>query len=228
MLAELDAQSTVLPGAESVPGETLPQVRAGVTALPATSRDGSANLYDLFARSADRHATRPCLGRRVAAADGSPGPFEFIDYAEALRSVRVIGSGLRLLGASANSTLGLWSSNRIEWMLTALGAFSQSVVVVPMYDTLGDDAMVYELNHAEVSIVVLERAKLAKLGALLATCPAVRSVVQIEPRVDADLSKGRRGHRRTAHGQPFHSCSIRLSTQARRPSRSSALVASGY
>ena len=51
------------------------------------------------------------------------------DSAEALRSVRVIGAGLKLLGAAPDSTLGIWSSNRIEWMLTALGAFSHAALV---------------------------------------------------------------------------------------------------
>lgn len=37
--------------------------------------------------------------------------------------------------------IGVYSVNRVEWVLTYLGASTQNVTIVPLYDTLGADAV---------------------------------------------------------------------------------------
>lgn len=45
----------------------------------------------------------------------------------------------------------------------------QSVYCVPLYDTLGEDALVYILRHAEISICFVQGPKLTALGKALAS-----------------------------------------------------------
>jgi len=176
-------QSIPLPGAEKKPGEGVPRIKYTSTGAPkAESKFGPLNLYDLFKQAVGKYAKQPCMGKRTKLEDGSFGAYEFISYESVLEQITTVGSGLRTLGLKPHQDcVGIWSMNRIEWMLTSLGAFSQAITNVPLYDTLGEEAMVYEINHAELRVIVLEAGKLALLGPLLPRCPTLKAVVQFEP-----------------------------------------------
>jgi len=47
------------------------------------------------------------------------------------------------------SAVGICSANRTEWTEVSLALYSQKMVTVALYDTLGGDAVEYILNHAE-------------------------------------------------------------------------------
>ena len=73
-------------------------------------------------------------------------PFEFISYGETLDQIKTVGSGLANLGLSPKEGLGIYAANRMEWMLAQMGGYSQNLICVPLYDTLGEDAVKYEIN----------------------------------------------------------------------------------
>lgn len=182
MCSHAPPQSILLPGAKKKRGEGIPRIKAGETGRPkAHSKFGPLNLYELFDQAAAKYGPLPCMGKRRVGSDGKLGEFEYINYDSVLTQLRTVGSGLRSLGLSPGSTVGIWASNRIEWMLSSLGAFSQAITNVPLYDTLGEEAIIYEINHAELTLIVLEKAKLNVLAPLLGRCPTLKTVVQIEP-----------------------------------------------
>ena len=176
-----DIQSEPIPNYKPVAGEGVPRRRVGVTSLPRCGAFGPEcdNLYALFRRAAERHPARPCIGRRVAQPDGTR-PFEFIDFETTHKSALIAGSGLKNLGLGRGDGVGIYAANRMEWALSALGAYSQALTTVPLYDTLGEDAVRYEINHAELAVVVVEKAKLKNVAAVAAKCATLRVVVQIE------------------------------------------------
>jgi long-chain acyl-CoA synthetase len=45
------------------------------------------------------------------------------------------------LGLSKNASVGLFSVNRAEWMMGEYACFMQSFITVPLYDTLGVEAI---------------------------------------------------------------------------------------
>ena len=71
---------------------------------------------------------------------------EFGDYAIAF------GVGLRVLGITDKSNIGLFSINRPEWYIAHMGNLSQSYRSTALYDTLGPDAVSYIMHHAEVPV----------------------------------------------------------------------------
>ena len=47
---------------------------------------------------------------------------------------------------SPGSNVGLYAANCTEWLLVEAACFSQSMITVPLYDTLGPDVVEYICN----------------------------------------------------------------------------------
>lgn len=96
----------------------------------------------------------PCLGWR----DGYNKPYQWLHYNEALLRAKNFGSGLVSLGLAPGpqTLVGLYSQNCPEWVLVEQACYTYSLVVVPLYDTLGPDACAYIINQAEINLVVCE------------------------------------------------------------------------
>lgn len=63
-------------------------------------------------------------------------------------------SGLAGLGLKKNDSVGLFSVNRAEWVMGEQACFMQTFITVPLYDTLGVDAigremigLLYRIHH---------------------------------------------------------------------------------
>lgn len=93
-----------------------------------------------------------CLGWR----ENISKPFQWIHYNETLLRARNFGSGLLGLGfPKANQIfIGIFSQNCPEWILTEQAAYCFSMVVVPLYDTLGPEACSFIINQGIVSIIM--------------------------------------------------------------------------
>jgi long-chain acyl-CoA synthetase len=81
------------------------------------------------------------------------------------------------LGVPPGSGVGIYSINCKEWALFDAAAHAYGMVSVPLYDTLGPDAVEYICNHAELACVGCSAAVLPVLLGCLARCPTVRLVV---------------------------------------------------
>lgn len=60
------------------------------------------------------------------------------------------------LPPGSHTLVGLYSQNCPEWILTEQACYTYSLVVVPLYDTLGPDACAFIINQAEINLVVCE------------------------------------------------------------------------
>jgi long-chain acyl-CoA synthetase len=80
-----------------------------------------------------------CLGWR----ESLNSPYQWMNYNEALLRAKNFGSGLIELGLRPKNFIGIYSQNRPEWVLTEQGCYCYSLVLVPLYDTLGPDACAY-------------------------------------------------------------------------------------
>jgi long-chain acyl-CoA synthetase len=53
----------------------------------------------------------------------------------------IFRSGLAGLNLKKNDSVGLFSINRAEWMMGEHACFMQTYITVPLYDTLGVEAI---------------------------------------------------------------------------------------
>uniref|UniRef100_A0A665X414 Arachidonate--CoA ligase n=1 Tax=Echeneis naucrates TaxID=173247 RepID=A0A665X414_ECHNA len=108
--------------------------------------DDTKTAYDMFQRGLRISGSGPCLGFR------KPGqPYQWISYAEVAEQAQVLGSGLLAKGCQPNPQqfVGIFAQNRPEWIISELACYTYSMAVVPLYDTLGLEAMVHILNLGE-------------------------------------------------------------------------------
>uniref|UniRef100_A0A665X3Z7 Long-chain-fatty-acid--CoA ligase n=1 Tax=Echeneis naucrates TaxID=173247 RepID=A0A665X3Z7_ECHNA len=120
--------------------------------------DDTKTAYDMFQRGLRISGSGPCLGFR------KPGqPYQWISYAEVAEQAQVLGSGLLAKGCQPNPQqfVGIFAQNRPEWIISELACYTYSMAVVPLYDTLGLEAMVHILNLAEISLVICDREEKA-------------------------------------------------------------------
>ena len=111
------------------------------------------------------------------------GDYKWINYTEADKVITNFGSGLLQLGLSQRDTVSIYGETRQEWLLAALGAFSQNMAVSTLYTNLGSEAVSHGITETEASLVVTTHSLLPKLREILAAdpgCPQVHHVVYIE------------------------------------------------
>ncbi|KAI8102927.1 hypothetical protein M9434_005718 [Picochlorum sp. BPE23] len=100
-------------------------------------------LYDVFERSVDLYKEKPYLGYRSILEDGSAAAYEWITYGHVAQIRNAIGSGMLELGVKGGSDtrVGLYSHNSVDWMLVDCAVHAYGMTAVPLYDTLGPDAV---------------------------------------------------------------------------------------
>ena len=91
-----------------------------------------------------------------------------------------LGSGLLHYGLAPHATVGIYSVNCTGWVLTAEACNAYSMVTVPLYDTLGPDAVRYISGHAELAAIACS-ANL--LSVLLEPTQVVEQPFQIETKL---------------------------------------------
>lgn len=105
-------------------------------------------------------------------------PLSWSDYWQ--RACRV-GLGLRALGLGVGGRVAIVSENRVEWLLTQLGAGTVGGVAVGVYSTSPAEEMGYVLEHADVELVVCEdQEQTDKVLQVAHRLPLLRRIVMME------------------------------------------------
>ncbi|KAF9165083.1 hypothetical protein DFQ26_000631 [Actinomortierella ambigua] len=146
------------------------------------------SLYDIWQNSVKEFGPRDFLGHRpFNTVAQSYGGYTWQTYAQIDKRVNAFGSGLmhlneKVLGnAQLNRwSLGIWSVNRPEWFLSEMSCNLYNNVSVPLYDTLGPDAVEYIINHAETPIVVASANHIASLLENAEKLPTLKAIISMD------------------------------------------------
>ncbi len=105
-------------------------------------------------------------------------PFSWADY---WRRARHVGMGLRALGLAEGGHVGVLSENRVEWVLTQMGAGAIGAITVGVYPTSPSTEVSYVLNHADIELVVCEdQEQTEKVLQVRHELPRLRRIVVME------------------------------------------------
>uniref|UniRef100_A0A668B062 Arachidonate--CoA ligase n=1 Tax=Myripristis murdjan TaxID=586833 RepID=A0A668B062_9TELE len=128
--------------------------------LLAHYHDDARTMYEVFQRGLHITGDGPCLGTRLP-----NQPYKWLSYKEVTSRAEHLGSGLLHQGCQPNPNqfIGVFAQNRPEWIISELACYTYSMVVVPLYDTLGPDAIRYIINTAEISTVICDKAEKAQV-----------------------------------------------------------------
>ncbi|XP_061976638.1 long chain acyl-CoA synthetase 6, peroxisomal-like [Populus nigra] len=135
-------------------------------------------LHDNFARSVETFRDYKYLGTRIRV-DGTVGDYKWMTFGEAGTARTEIGSGLIHHGIPKGSTIGIYFINRPEWMIVDHACSAYSYISVPLYDTLGPDAVKYIVNHAVVHAIFCVPQTLNMLLSFLSEIPSARLIVVV-------------------------------------------------
>ncbi|KAE8679943.1 Long chain acyl-CoA synthetase 7, peroxisomal [Hibiscus syriacus] len=111
-----------------------------------------STLHDNFEYAVDTFRDYKYLGTRIGD-DGKVGEYKWMTYGEAGTTRAAIGSDLINHGITKGSCVGIYFINRPEWLIVDHACSAYSLVSVPLYDTLGPDAVKYISNHADVEAI---------------------------------------------------------------------------
>ncbi|KAM8799105.1 long-chain-fatty-acid--CoA ligase 6 [Eudromia elegans] len=122
--------------------------------------DDARTMYEVFRRGFSISENGPCLGFRKP-----KQPYQWLSYKEVSERAEALGSGLLQQGCkpSAEQFIGVFAQNRPEWIISELACYTYSMVVVPLYDTLGPGAIRYIINTADISTVICDKPEKARV-----------------------------------------------------------------
>lgn len=139
--------------------------------------DGIRTLHDNWEHAVHAFSKEWFLGTRAVDSTGKAGPYHWMTYSQAGEARTAIGSGLVKLGITAGQSVGLHSVNCRDWVLVDGACHAYSFIAVPLYDTLGADAVQYIIKHAELAAIACSVAVFPTLMQALPECPGVKVVV---------------------------------------------------
>ncbi|NWW78057.1 ACSL5 ligase, partial [Climacteris rufus] len=127
--------------------------------------EDAKTLYETFQRGVRISGNGACLGYRKP-----KQPYQWLTYKQVSDRTKYLGSGLLQKGCqpSPNQFIGIFAQNRPEWVISEYACYTYSMVAVPLYDTLGPEAIVYIVNKADISVVICDTP--AKAEVLLKNC----------------------------------------------------------
>ncbi|XP_054576115.1 long-chain-fatty-acid--CoA ligase 1 isoform X4 [Eptesicus fuscus] len=154
--------------------------------------DDVRTLYEGFQRGIHVSNNGPCLGSRKP-----DQPYEWLSYKQVAEMSECVGSALIQKGfkAAPDQYIGIFAQNRPEWVIIEQGCFAYSMVVVPLYDTLGTEAITYIVNKAELSLVFVDKPEKANLlldGVENKLTPGLKIVVLMDSYGSDLLERGKK------------------------------------
>ena len=112
--------------------------------------------YDVFLKAIEKSND----GNYLGTLDIKTQEFQWLKYSEVRDIVTKVGSALLHL-TEKRANIGIYSLNRKEWTMTELGCFRNDLITVPLYDTLGKEAIVHIVNETEMKLCVLTSNRIA-------------------------------------------------------------------
>uniref|UniRef100_A0A8C3LA44 Long-chain-fatty-acid--CoA ligase n=1 Tax=Chrysolophus pictus TaxID=9089 RepID=A0A8C3LA44_CHRPC len=142
--------------------------------------EDTKTLYEAFQRGLHASGNGNCLGYR------KPNqPYQWLTYKQVLDRAQHLGSGLLQKGCkpSPDQFIGIFAQNRPEWIISEYACYTYSMVAVPLYDTLGPDAILYIVNKADIGIVICDKPDKAQI--LLENCeqgktPCLKTIILMD------------------------------------------------
>ncbi len=110
------------------------------------------NIPELFLNQANSHLNEVAFEYRLR----RNVPFSQLTWSSVIRTINEVCIGLKVLGLEKKDKVAILSATRYEWTITDLAVLSLGGIVVPIYPSLGDEAVNYILNNSESKFIFLE------------------------------------------------------------------------
>ncbi|XP_065858677.1 long chain acyl-CoA synthetase 4-like [Euphorbia lathyris] len=123
---------------------------------------GMDSCWDVFRMSVEKYPNNLMLGNREIV-NGKAGKYVWKTYKQIYDLVIKVGNAIRSCGVEPGGKCGIYGANSSEWIISMEACNAHGLYCVPLYDTLGANAVEYIISHAEVSIAFVEEKKIPEL-----------------------------------------------------------------
>ncbi|KAG0202705.1 long-chain fatty acid-CoA ligase [Mortierella sp. GBA30] len=103
--------------------------------------------------------------------------YNWLTYKDTKIVVDTIGCGLRKWGVQPKERITVFGATSANWLLVAHGAFTQSMTIVTVYDTLGEDGLLHSMNESEVGTAYTNADLLKVMNNVVGRCPTLKRIV---------------------------------------------------
>jgi long-chain acyl-CoA synthetase len=130
---------------------------------------GISTLQEVFFRNFRDHSNREYLGRKVIGPDGKPR-YEYMTWSQVEACVKSLGTAIEKLGLAPEKAqyrdyklrfIGMQGKNSVEWVLTDITNICYGYTTMPLYDTLGEDAVQHMFEETEMETLFIARDQVA-------------------------------------------------------------------
>lgn len=136
------------------------------------------SIARVYQAAAEVYADRPAF----ATASGPKREFQPISFAELYSQGLNLATGLIEMGLEQNSRVGLFSDNRLEWILANYGIQLAGAADVPRGSDVTEHDVRYILSHAGVEILFVENQVVLELVQKNRThLPALKHIILMAP-----------------------------------------------
>uniref|UniRef100_A0A8C4Y8S3 long-chain-fatty-acid--CoA ligase n=1 Tax=Gopherus evgoodei TaxID=1825980 RepID=A0A8C4Y8S3_9SAUR len=139
--------------------------------------EDAKTMYEAFQRGLHVSENGPCLGLLN------------LLWRKHLNYRTYLGNKLRVVA----SLTVLFLASFVQWIISEYACYTYSMVAVPLYDTLGPDAIVFIINKADISMVICDKPEKALI--LLENCeqgkiPDLKTIILMDLFEDELKDKG--------------------------------------
>lgn len=125
-------------------------------------------MYKALKRTVERIPNNDWLGTRVG------NEYKWITFRDGHEMAEALSLGIRHLELCPSieaedrewKFMGIISRNRWEWVITHVAGMHQSITTVPLYETLGIQAIKYIINQTKFTTLAMSKEYLAKIAIL--------------------------------------------------------------
>lgn len=144
----------------------------------------------MLKNSYEEHGDRRSLGQRIVKEDGTLGDYEYLTYKELYPFVVQLGRSIRkqFPWLERQGRSGFYGKNCRDLQLYSLAMQSQDQISVPIYDTLGEEAVRYVIENSGMTVIAVTEEKLPLLSQFLVTPGEIKGIVLLNvPRASTKL-----------------------------------------
>jgi len=181
---------------------THPMCKDGLISKPSS---GASTLFEMTKASFENFADSVAMRKREFLGWKSPKVKKFgpgvqeLTYAQVGEKAYKFGAALRANGCVPSDPktklkkvkkacrIAIFENTCPEWMMSALGAFSQSIGVATVYATLGIDAVVEAITDNAISVIVCNKANVRYLVEKSKSMPSLKAIVYTNDLVGPDM-----------------------------------------
>jgi long-subunit acyl-CoA synthetase (AMP-forming) len=96
------------------------------------------------------------------------GKYEWMTYVEVYEKAKYLARAINskelcpdiTIDDKAYKMMGLYSRNRPEWCIADVACVLNSIVSIPLYDTLGDNSVSFIVNQTEMTSIAMGKDKI--------------------------------------------------------------------